>query len=367
LRSARLGALAANLLVSVVALVLALALSMAIVWGFGKSPTEALHALYRGSFGARVQVASTLLKMIPLVLVALGWIVAFSAGRINIGFVGQIIAGGIMATAVGVGISELPAPMHLALALIAGIVGGAVWAAIAGVLWARFHVNEIISTLLLNLVAIQILSWVVLGPLQEPARNFPRSSDVASSAQWPTLLPGTSLSWDLVLTLAVVALVMFLPRTTLGVQLRLTGANEWAARYAGVNTVRVGVLALILSGGLAGLAGSSLILAGDLKSLTINFQGQFGFEGIVVALIARNSPLGAIPAALLVAGLNQGGGLMQALAGVPSALVLVTNGLVILAVAGSSYFAPRIARAYAPPEQSEALPAPERPTSEAPL
>jgi general nucleoside transport system permease protein len=327
-----------GLLVSAAAVVLALLLSMLIIALFGKDPFTAMEALYRGSFGGKVQIASTLNKTIPLVLVALGWIVAFTAGRINIGFVGQIVAGGIMATAFGVTFAGLPIVVHLPLALVSAMVGGAVWAGIAAWLWVRFQVNEIISTLLLNLVAIQILAWLVLGPLQEPARSFPRSSPVTESARWPTLLPATPLGWDLVMVIGVVVLVALLPRFTFGVELRLTGANPEAARYAGVRTVRVAVLALLISGALAGLAGSSLILAGDLKTLTSSFQGNYGFEGIVVALVARNSVLGVFPAALLLAGLVQGGGLMQALAGVPSSLVLVTDGLVILLVAGSAYF-----------------------------
>lgn len=343
---------------SAAAVVLALLLSMGIIALFGKDPFTAMQALYRGAFGGRVQIASTLNKTIPLVLVALGWIVAFSAGRINIGFTGQIIAGGIMATVFGVTFGRLPIVLHLPLALLMAMLGGAAWAGIAAWLWARFRVSEIISTLLLNLVAIQILAWLVLGPLQEPARSFPRSSPVTSSARWPTLLPNTPLGWDVALVLVIVAIVALLPWTSFGLDLRLTGSNAEAARYAGVETVRVAFLAMLISGALAGLAGSSLILAGDLKTLTSSFQANYGFAGIVVALVARNSVLGVLPAALLLAGLEQGGGLMQAVAGVPSSVVLVTNGLVILLVAASVFLLRRPATALDVPahEGSEGMP-----------
>jgi simple sugar transport system permease protein len=133
------------------------------------------------------------------------------------------------------------------------------------------------------------------------------------------------------------AVAFFLRRTTLGYRLRLIGANEEAARHAGVRTKRLTVGALVASGGLAGLAGSSLILAGESTAMTDNFSANYGFDGIVVALLARNSPAGVIPAALLFAALRQGGGLMEARVGISSALVLITQGLVILLVAGSGW------------------------------
>ncbi|MEZ5171195.1 MAG: ABC transporter permease [Acidimicrobiia bacterium] len=333
----------ASLGVSVSALVLALALSMLVIALTGNDAGEAARAMWDGAFGNRAQIAGTLSKMIPLLLVALGWIVAYRARRVNIGFEGQILAGGICATTVGLHFAGMPIVIHLPFAVMAGVAGGAIWAGIAAWLWARRGVNEIISTLLLNFIAIEIVSWLVRGPLQEPTKTFPRSGPIEESAQWPSLLDRTSLSWDFVLAIVMVFVVAFvLNRTTFGFRLRFTGANEPAARHAGIATKTVTTIALVVSGALAGLAGSSLILGGESTSMSDNFSANFGFEGIVVALLARNNPIACIPSALLFAFLRQGGGLMEARVGVPSAVVLITQGLVIIFVAGATFLLDRL-------------------------
>ena len=330
-----------GLAVSVGAALLALAVSDVIIAATGGDPDAAAKALWDGAFGTRAQIAGTLSEAVPVVLVALGWIVAFSARRINIGFEGQILIGGSCATWVALKLS-LPGALHLTVAVAAGVVGGALWIGIAAWLWARRSVNEIISTLMLNFVAVQVVSWLVRGPLQEATRTFPRSAAIPESARWPKLLARTPLAWDMILALAVVVLVWFLlERTSFGFAVRLTGANAEAARHAGVSTVRITVWALLISGGLAGMAGASLILGGESTSMTDNFSAGFGFTGIVVALLARGSPWGTIPAALLFAALRQGGGLVEARVGISSALVLITQGLVILFVAGSQFLLER--------------------------
>ena len=336
-RSRGLGDALFSLGVSVAAVLVAVALSMALIAAFGQPPLSALHALWTGAFGGRSQIAGTLNKSIPLLLVALGWIVAFSTKRINIGFEGEILIGGIAAVTVGLKL-HAPAPIPLAVGIAAGIAAGGLYAAIPAWLWARRHVNEIISTLMLNFVAIQLVSWLVRGPLQEPTRSFPFTSPVSNAARWPSLLSHTDLHWDILLALAMAFAVRFmLGRTSFGMRMRITGGNEPAARSAGIRTKAVSVVALILSGALAGLAGSSLILAGTTGTMSDSFSANYGFDGIVTALLARNSPLGAIPAALLLAALRQGGGVMEAQVGISSALVQITQGLVVVLVAGSGW------------------------------
>jgi simple sugar transport system permease protein len=327
-----------SLAVSSATVIAALALSMVVIEATGGDSVAALGALWDGAFGTPTQVAGTLSKMVPLTLVALGWIVAFSAKRINIGFEGQILIGGIFATFVGLRIGPLGAPLHVGLGVVAGVVGGAAYAGIAAWLWARRGVSEIISTLMLNFVAIQLVSWLVRGPLQEPTHTFPRSETIPGSALWPRFVAHTSFGWDAILALAALAGIwVMLSRTSYGFRLRLTGANEKSARHAGVATTRVTVGALLISGGLAGLAGSSLILGGDTASMADNFSAGYGFTGIVVALLARNSPIGVLPAALLFSFLRQGGGLMEAREGISSAVVLITQAIVILLVAATGY------------------------------
>jgi general nucleoside transport system permease protein len=340
----RVGNAAVSFGVSVGAAAVALGISFAIIEFTGGPPVAAARALWDGAFGSRAQVAGTVAKMLPLSLVALGWIVAFSVKRINIGFEGQILIGGVFAAVVGLKLGSLPGPLHLGLGVAAGVVGGALYAGIAAWLWAKRSVNEIISTLLLNFVAIQLVSWLVRGPLQEPTKTFPRSGDLPQSARWPRLLANTSLSWDIFVAGAVLLIGWFvLQRTAFGFQLRLTGANDEAARHAGISTIKVTVIAFLVSGALAGLAGSSLILAGEAGNIADNFSAGYGFAGIVVALLARNSPIGVVPAALLFAVLRQGGGLMEARVGISSAVVGITQGLVILLVASASFLFERLA------------------------
>jgi len=323
---------------SLVAIALAMLVSMGVIAAFGGPPVDAVRNLWIGAFGSTRQVAGTLSYLTPLALVAIGWILVTSVGRISIGFDGQILAGGVMATYVGINLGSLPAYLHIPLALAAAMVGGAVWAGIAAWLWAARGVNEVISTLLLNFVAIKIVNWLVRGPFQEPTGGFPMSPPLLDSATWPKLIERTPLAGDLFLALAVVAITPFVLRGTgYGYRLRLTGANHEAARHAGIDTKLVTVSALVVSGLLAGLAGSSLILAGQTGVMTDNFNQNLGFYGIVVALLARNAPAAVLPSALLIAALLQGGPYMQAQVGISSALMSLTQGLVVVFVAGSAY------------------------------
>lgn len=328
--------------ISAAAVLVALVVSMAIVAAAGKSPADAINAMLDASFGSATQFGAMLAKSVPLTLAALGWVVAFSVRRINVGLEGQILAGGAVAAIIGLKVTGLPTPMHLSLLVLGGIVGGAAWAGVAAWLWASRHVNEIISTLLLNFVMIQIISWLVSGPLEEPTHTLGQTAPIADTARWP-LIEVLNVRWDLVLVpLASIAVAWMLASTRIGYRLRVTGSNADFASYSGIATTRVAALAMVASGGLAGLAGSSLISSSPAGNMADNFSANYGFEGIVVALLARNNPIGCVPAALLFAFLKQGGGLMEARVGVPSGLVLVTQGLVIVLVAGSTFLLQRL-------------------------
>lgn len=323
---------------SLLAVVLALLVSMGIIAAFGDPPLAAIRNLWIGAFGSSQQIGGTLSYMTPLLIVALGWILVASVGRISVGFDGQILVGGILATTVGVNLAGLPTALHLPLGILAAIAGGAIWAGVAAWLWAARRVNEIIATLLLNFIAAKIVAWLVRGPLQEPNGSFPQSAPLTDSGKWPHLLTNTPLAGDIFIALLLVAAMPLLLRGTgFGYRLRLTGANDEAAKHAGVNTRRVTVAALVISGALSGLAGSSLILAGQTGVMSDGFNQNLGFYGIVVALLARNSPVGTVPAALLVGALLQGGPFMQAQVGISSALVSLVQGLVVVFVAGSVF------------------------------
>lgn len=328
-----------NLSVGVFALAVALAIGAVFISVAGASPTEAYRAIWDGAFGSRPQVANTLQKSIPLLLVSLGWIVAYRARRLNIGLEGQVLIGAMCATFAGI---HLDLPMFVALpaSMLAGAVGGALWCGIAAWMWARLGVNEIISTLMLNLVAVQVVAWTLRGPLAGDRGDVIRSPEVAPGAQWPVLLERTPLTWALVLVPIGVLVVWFiLQRTVFGYRLRFVGANADAAGTGGIDATRVSVQAMLFSGALAGTAGAVLVLGSQSHVLTDNISGGIGYSGIVIALLAGGSAFGAVISALLIAALAQGGGLMEARTGVSSDVSGVLQATVILLVAGTSVIA----------------------------
>ncbi|MBM2619385.1 ABC transporter permease [Actinoplanes sp. LDG1-06] len=301
----------------------------------GVSPGDAATAFWNGTFGSPTNAGTTLTQAVPLFLVALGWIVADKAGRMHVGFPGQVVIGGCAAAAVGLQCDGVPRVLAIVACALAGIAGGALWAGIVAWLWASRGVLEIISSLLLNLVALQVLAWLVRGPLQGSLDQQPQSANFPASTLWPAVesVPGRTLSYDVILLpLLAAALIWLFARTVFGFELRAAGGNLDAARWNGINPVRMGVSAIVISGGLAGLAGAALLFAGSAPWLSEGFEAGIGFNGIAVALLARNSPIGAIVTAIVFASLNVGGTSLQALLDVPSSLTSVLQGAVIVLV-----------------------------------
>jgi simple sugar transport system permease protein len=316
----------------------ALLLSLLLVAATGNSAGDTADAFLEGAFGDSDAIAATVSIMIPLVLVGLAWIVASSARQLNLGLEGQILAGGIGAAIVGANLEGLSQSVHLPLTVAASAVGGALWAALPALLNVTRHVSVLLSTFLLNFVALLLVSWLIRGPMQNPAGiALLQSEPVDLSAVWPRF-GDTTLTWSVILIPLGVALLLFVQRrTTTGFRLRLVSANESAARHAGVATERMGALALIASGAIAGIAGGTIILDSLSGSMTDGFSAGYGFIGIAVALLARGSALGCVASALLFASLEQGGGLVEARVGVSSALVDITQGFVVVLVAGAAW------------------------------
>ncbi len=309
---------------------------MAIIAATGGSPVDALRALLDGSLGTRERMAITAARMSPLILIALGWIVAFRGAKVNLGLQGQMIAGGIAAAYIALEGPSLPPALALIVATLAGVTAGALYAAIAAVLWAKRGVNEIVSTLMLTFIAQQVLLWIVRGPLHDLSSSAFQSRSLPSEYRWPVLVDRTPFTAEVFLTIAAVAIIVFvLKRTVFGYKLRLAGENPESARHAGVRTVRTIVLSFVVSGGLAGLSGTALVIGGERNVLSGGFAGNIGFTGIVVALVARNSPVGCVAAAALFAILDTGGSVMQVRADVPSEMILITQGIIVVLVATS--------------------------------
>ena len=336
-------------LLPVIATLFALAVGAVLLLFLGESPLTAYGAMFSGAFGTVSGLTQTLAKATPLLLVALGICIAFRAGVINIGGEGQIILGAIAASAVSLALPTLPGILLVPLALTAGVLAGAFWGGIAGVLKARFGVNEILSTVMLNAIALQLMNYLLRGPMLDPAQvaagtNVPQSATLPEQVWLLRLVPRTMLHAGLILAIVLAVLVyIFLWRTTIGYRIRAVGLNPSAARYAGIPVKRYMALALILSGAFAGLAGA-VEVTGIHHRMIEGLTGGYGFTGIVAALFGKLHPLGAIPASIIFGGLLVGADKMQRTVQVPSSLVVAVNGLIVLFVVASDYFVRRRAR-----------------------
>ncbi|GAA4773149.1 ABC transporter permease [Citricoccus nitrophenolicus] len=270
----------------------------------------------------------------PLIIISLGIAISFRSGMFNIGGQGQMIFGAMFATWFGVHL-QLPVGLHLILVLVMGILGGALWGAVVGFLKALTGAHEVILTIMLNYVAIHLVTYFLYTPvLQRAGSTNPVSDFLPATAQFP-LLFGDSfrLNWGFVVALLATAFAWWLmQRSTIGFQLRAVGANPDAARTAGVSVKGMYVIAMALSGGLAGLAGMAQV-SGTEKMLNTDVAGSFGFDAITVALLGRSNPLGVFAAGLLFGALRAGGVTMQTETGVPIDIVLIIQSMIVLFIA----------------------------------
>jgi simple sugar transport system permease protein len=313
---------------SVAAALLALGAVAGLLALLGYPPGPALAALLAGSVGGASAWTATLLKTTPLLLAGLGVALCFRGGVWNIGAEGQLLVGALAATAVA---TRLPAGtaalLVLPAALIAAALAGATWGAIAGTLRALRGVSEVISTILLNFVAIQLVALAVQGPLQEAAGAYPQSDPIPLSVRlpsWGRLHAGVPVALA-----AALAMHWLVFRSATGLRLRAAGLSARAARFAGISPERTGVWALLLAGALAGVAGAFEV-AGVTGRLYQGLAAGTGYTAIAVALLARLHPLAVIPSALFFGALEAGAGAMQREAGVPAVATQVVQGLVIL-------------------------------------
>jgi len=298
----------------------------------GFEVVPATLALLRGSLGSRYAFTSgSLVRATPLILTGLSVAIAFRAGVFNIGAEGQLLAGASAATAV----ASLPVFAQSSsspwIGLVAGVIAGAAWAGIAAVLRARFHVLEVISTILLNFVALYVVAFLVRGPLQEPLHIYPQSATLGLSARLPRILPSSRLHAGFLIAIGAAVAAWWLIRySAAGFRLRIVGANPDAARIAGeIDVARTTTRAFIASGALAGLAGA-IEVTGVTFALYENLSPGYGYTGIAVALLARLDPLGVVASGLLFGALEAGASAMQRDAGVPSVVVSMIEAIIIL-------------------------------------
>lgn len=319
--------------------VLALVIAGVMMALTNSNPLDAYRALFEGAFtrpGTDTRPTAffeTLVSATPFLVLALGISLSFSAGLFNIGAEGQLYMGALASTMAGFLLKGLPAIIHLPLALLAGVVAGALWAGIAGWLKATRGAPEVVTTIMLNYISYSVVNYMVNGPLRSTG-SAPRTPDIEASAVLPALLaPPERLHWGIAIAIAcAIGYWVLMKKTPLGLQIRLVGANREAARYSGINVNRTYFVAMAISGGLCGLAGAIEVLA-LYKFLPTEFTTGYGFDSIAVALLGGGNPIGIGLAAILFGALVNGATYMQFSAGVSNYIISVLQAFIIVFVA----------------------------------
>jgi len=313
-------------------LLLALAIGGLVILASGKNPLAAYRALFVGALGNRIAIANTLDRSTVLILAGLAAVMAFTTSVNNLGIEGQLYMGAFAAAWVGFGVHGLPQPLHVALALAASAIGGALWGLLPIWLKIRWQVEEIVTTLMFNYIAQLFTAYLVAFPFASKSTFLPGTEEVLASARLPRLMRGTVLNVGFFIALALVlAVFWFLFRTKQGYELRMVGLNRRFAAYAGMPVRRSALLGMLLSGALAGIGGGAIIL-GFFGRFVTGFSSGYGWDGIVICLLARNNPIAVVPAALFYAALANGSLEMQAITKVPSTVVGTVKGIIMFLV-----------------------------------
>jgi simple sugar transport system permease protein len=322
---------------STIAVIVALIAGAVVIAATGENPWTAYEALFKGAFVGRRQIGETLVAATPLIVGGLAFAFASRAGMFNIGIEGQLIIGGLAAGIIGT-YHMGPRPIGIILSIGAGILAGAVWGLIPGLLKALSGAHEVITTIMLNYLALRVASYAVnsAGDYLPVNPNLQATDKVLPANELPNILSGTRLHAGFLLALVAGAgLWWLLFRSTYGYKVRTVGISPGAAAYGGIPWKRTIIIAMAISGALAGLAGASETVG--LQGRFYNISPGFGFTAIAVGLVGRNHPIGVIAAGLLFGVLSAGATQMQNTAGVSKEIVEVLQGLVILAVAASAY------------------------------
>jgi ABC-type uncharacterized transport system permease subunit len=338
-----LGELVFRSAVVISALLIALLMG-AILFGIvGANPLTAYMTMFTRPLQGKFGLTEILVRAAPLMIVALGVAISFRSGILNIGGEGQIMIGAIMGAFIALSFPELHPLIHLPMIFVASFIGGALWGWIAGFMRAYFSVNEILSTVMLNYIAIQIYTFLIRGPMIDPKEiaygtGVPQTASIPKHVWLAKLIPGTRLHTGIIVAILLAVIVyIFLWKTPIGFRMRAVGAEQRAARYAGIKVESYLVLAMVLAGGFAGIAGAVEVCGVHHRGLE-SISAGYGFSGIVVALFGGLHPLGIIPASVLFGLLIVGADMMQRAVAVPASIIMAIQGLIILAIVGSQVF-----------------------------
>lgn len=314
-------------------------LSMALLLGgiimqlSGKDALNAYQVLFSSAFGSQVAIANTLLAATPLIFTGLATVVAFRAGIFNVGVEGSLYMGGFAAAWIGFTFTALPGLLLIPLMILAAAVAGGLWGVIPGYLKARLRIDEVVTTLMLNYVAILFTSYLVTGPFLLPGMSNAMSAEIALQAQFTRIIPKSQWNSAFFLALIVFVLVtILLNRSTLGYEIKAMGTNPIFARWSGMHVGKIIIIVMFISGFIGGLAGAGQIMGVHYRFIA-NFSLGLGFSGIVVALLGRNTTVGTLLAALFFGALRNGGSTMEIFTRVPRDLIDILQALIIFFVA----------------------------------
>ena len=329
-----------RIVVPLASLLVALAIGALVLRAVGADPLEAYRTMFHASLGGRLPLERTLTYATPLILTGLAAAIAFRMGVYNIGAEGQLFVGAIVATWIGLTLPpDLPTPIMLAAFLLGGVIAGAAWAGLAAIPKALLGTDEIITTLMLNFIALGLMNYLIFGSMsawRDPARPVPQGLKIPGSAQLP-ILSGRLHAGVLLAVGAAIVLWLLLRTTTFGFRVRTIGDSRRAARYAGIAVPTVTLLVMGISGALAGLAGA-VEISGVTKSLEPKALAvQLGYTGIVIAAVARLNPIGVVPVAVFIAALATSGSSLQSV-GVAAEVVVLLQGLIFLSVTAGEFF-----------------------------
>ncbi|MHA2385340.1 MAG: ABC transporter permease [Candidatus Thorarchaeota archaeon] len=315
-----------------IGILVAFAIFSIILLILGFDPILSLIAIPYGAFGRTFAASETLIRFIPLLLTSMAFLVAFKARFLNIGAEGQLYIGALVSYLVAAQLGGVPGIISIPIIMIAAFLGGVAWLALPIIMRTKLEINEIFPTVVLNFIAMFLISWLCTGPLQDPNAFNPRTPFIPESTELPILFSGLRIHVGLfVVIILALLLYVILFKTTLGYRIRAVGQNPRAAKHGGVSVTQGIVSAGLLSGGLAGLAGMMEVI-GTHHFLLAGFSPGFGYVGIAVAALGSFHPIGVLIAAFFFAVLQIGGESMQRVAQVPVDMIFVMQGVLVLSV-----------------------------------
>ncbi len=334
-----------SLLVPVLAIITAVIVGGLIIFVVGGDPIRAYLGLAEGAFGSVSALSETSVWATPYIFAGLAVALAFKGGLFNIGAEGQLAFGAVASALVGYALpgwlhTSIPAYIHIPLTVGAGLIAGAIWAAIPGALKAYTGGHEVINTIMMNYIALNITSFLLNGPMRDPdpLNLSARTPEIAASARIPPIFAtgGLRFHWGFILALVAAVIIWWLLwKTTTGFEIRTVGSNPDAGKYAGINVKRTIVLTMAISGALAGLAGAIEVTALNYRH-ELGFSVGYGFDAIAIALLGKTNPFGVILAAILFGAMRNGGTRMQFLTQIPVDIISVIQALILLFVAADA-------------------------------